>query len=93
MIGFVGSGEPLWKGIFYAVLMFATASLQSLLLSAYFQRMYIVGMRIRTCLISAIYRKVRLASRISPRVCWRTHCIFKLPSTDYVLSLDRSSFP
>ncbi|KAG0440557.1 hypothetical protein HPB47_016252, partial [Ixodes persulcatus] len=50
MIGFVGSGEPLWKGIFYAVLMFATATLQSLLLSAYFQRMYIFVCSLRRCL-------------------------------------------
>ncbi|CAN8022372.1 unnamed protein product [Ixodes persulcatus] len=67
MIGFVGSGEPLWKGIFYAVLMFATATLQSLLLSAYFQRMYIVGMRIRTCLISAIYRKSLVLSNAAKK--------------------------
>lgn len=47
-----------WKGIFYAFLMFATASLQSVALSIYFHRMYSVGMRMRSALISAIYRYV-----------------------------------
>lgn len=67
MIGFVGSGEPAWKGVFYAVLMFVTASAQSLILSSYFQRMYIIGMRIRTCLISAIYRKSLVLSNAAKK--------------------------
>uniref|UniRef100_A0A131YTN7 ATP-binding cassette, subfamily C (CFTR/MRP), member 1 n=1 Tax=Rhipicephalus appendiculatus TaxID=34631 RepID=A0A131YTN7_RHIAP len=67
MIGFVGSDEPAWKGVFYAVLIFATASLQSLILSRYFHRMYIVGMRIRTCLISAIYRKSLVLSNAAKK--------------------------
>ncbi|CAN7994942.1 unnamed protein product, partial [Ixodes hexagonus] len=67
MIGFVGSGEPYWKGVFYALLMFTTATVQSLMLSAYFQRMYIVGMRIRTSLISAIYRKSLVLSNAAKK--------------------------
>ncbi|KAK8776949.1 hypothetical protein V5799_029711 [Amblyomma americanum] len=67
MIGFVGSGEPAWKGVFYAVLMFVTASVQSLVLSRYFHRMYIVGMRIRTSLISAIYRKSLVLSNAAKK--------------------------
>ncbi|XP_050048216.1 multidrug resistance-associated protein 1 [Dermacentor andersoni] len=67
MIGFVGSDEPAWKGVFYAVLMFATASTQSMVLSRYFHRMYIVGMRIRTCLISAIYRKSLVLSNAAKK--------------------------
>lgn len=46
-----------WKGYFYAVLMLLTAMLQTLILSQYFHRMFIVGLRIRTALISAIFRK------------------------------------
>ncbi|XP_064490303.1 multidrug resistance-associated protein 1-like isoform X2 [Ornithodoros turicata] len=57
MIAFVGSNDPAWKGILIALLMFASATAQSLALSAYFCKMYILGMHIRTCLISAIYRK------------------------------------
>ncbi|XP_068990931.1 multidrug resistance-associated protein 1 isoform X8 [Neodiprion pinetum] len=50
-------GEPLWKGYFYAVLLFLTATIQTLVLSQYFNRMFLVGLRIRTALIAAIYRK------------------------------------
>lgn len=46
-----------WKGYFYACLMLLTAMLQTLILSQYFHRMFIVGLRIRTALISAIFRK------------------------------------
>lgn len=54
------SEEPLWRGYFYVFLMMLTATLQTLILSQYFHRMYLVGMRIRTSLTSAIYRKVIL---------------------------------
>ncbi|XP_050310916.1 multidrug resistance-associated protein 1 isoform X2 [Anthonomus grandis grandis] len=46
-----------WRGPFYAVLMFAVATIQTLFLAQYFHRMFIVGMRIRTALVSTIYRK------------------------------------
>ncbi|XP_014486459.1 PREDICTED: multidrug resistance-associated protein 1 isoform X2 [Dinoponera quadriceps] len=49
--------EPMWKGYFYAVLLLLTATVQTLVLSQYFHRMFIVGLRIRTALIAAIYRK------------------------------------
>ncbi|XP_060803850.1 multidrug resistance-associated protein 1 isoform X3 [Amyelois transitella] len=57
LIGFVESKEELWKGYLYAVGLLACASVQTLLLAHYFTRMYLVGMRIRTALTSAIYRK------------------------------------
>lgn len=49
--------EPMWKGYFYAVLLLLTATIQTLVLSQYFHRMFLVGLRIRTALIAAIYRK------------------------------------
>jgi len=61
LIAFVGNtNEPLWRGYFYVFLMMLTATLQTLILSQYFHRMYLVGMRVRTALTSAIYRKVNI---------------------------------
>ncbi|CAG9578808.1 unnamed protein product [Danaus chrysippus] len=57
LIGFVDTKETVWKGYLYAVCLFACATAQTLLLSHYFTRMYLVGMRIRTALTSAVYRK------------------------------------
>lgn len=54
--------EPRWKGFLYAALLFIVASVQTLVLAQYFQRMFIVGLRIRTALISAIYRKALIMS-------------------------------
>lgn len=49
--------EPMWRGFLYATLLFVVASLQTLFLSQYFQRMMMVGLRIRTALVGAIYQK------------------------------------
>lgn len=54
--------EPLWKGIFYAALLFIVASTQTLFLAQYFQRMFLVGLRIRTALVGAIYKKALVLS-------------------------------
>lgn len=48
---------PMWRGILYAVLLFVVASMQTLFLSQYFQRMIFVGLRIRTALVGTIYKK------------------------------------
>lgn len=47
----------MWKGYFYASMLLLTATVQTLVLSQYFNRMFLVGLRIRTALIAAIYRK------------------------------------
>lgn len=47
----------MWQGYFFSVLLLLTAMLQTLILSQYFHRMFLVGLRIRTALIAAIYRK------------------------------------
>ncbi|KAI7815048.1 ABC subfamily C member [Rhyzopertha dominica] len=57
LIVFVENRESQWKGYLYAIALFVTALIQTLVLSQYFNRMFIVGMRIRTALVSAIYRK------------------------------------
>jgi ATP-binding cassette subfamily C (CFTR/MRP) protein 1 len=62
IINFVERDDPLWKGIFYACLLFGVAAIQTLFLAQYFNRMFLVGLRIRTALISAIYRKALVMS-------------------------------
>lgn len=54
--------EPLWKGIMYAVLLFLVAAIQTFILSQYNERMLVVGLRVRTALIDAIYRKALVVS-------------------------------
>uniref|UniRef100_A0A1L8E4B5 ABC-type glutathione-S-conjugate transporter n=2 Tax=Nyssomyia neivai TaxID=330878 RepID=A0A1L8E4B5_9DIPT len=49
--------EPLWRGFFYAFLMFAAALLTLFLNGQYFHLTFLVGFRIRSALISGIYRK------------------------------------
>ncbi|KAL1498078.1 hypothetical protein ABEB36_008934 [Hypothenemus hampei] len=57
IIAYVRDGGHFWQGPFFAVLMFTTATIQTLILAQYFHKMFIVGMRIRTALVSTIYRK------------------------------------
>ena len=49
--------SPLWQGVFYSVSLLLVTILQSLLLSSYAYRMYLIGMWIKSSVISAIYRK------------------------------------
>ena len=50
--------EAEWKGYFYAVLLFVSAIVQSLVLQHYFHRCFVVGMHLRTSIISIVYNKV-----------------------------------
>ena len=52
------SDEPSWKGYFYACLLFSTAILQSLVLQHYFHRSFLLGMHLKTAIISLVYNKV-----------------------------------
>ena len=49
--------DPMWKGYLFSAILLVTAVFQTLILSQYFNRMFLVGLRIRTALIAAIYRK------------------------------------
>ncbi len=61
MINFTSdTKEASWHGYLYAVLLFLTAVVQSLLLHQYFHRVFRMGMRIRTAIIAAVYDKVIL---------------------------------
>ena len=62
LIAQVGAESEQWKGYFYAGLLFATVMIQTLFLGQYFHKMFIVGMRIRSALVGAIYRKSLVVS-------------------------------
>ena len=50
--------QPDWHGYLYTVLLFLTAMIQTLFLHQYFHRAFIVGMRVKTAVIAAVYNKV-----------------------------------
>lgn len=54
--------EPLWQGIFYALLLFAIAVIQTILSGQYNQRLSLVALRIRTSIIGVVYRKALILS-------------------------------
>jgi ATP-binding cassette, subfamily C (CFTR/MRP), member 1 len=56
---FVTRGEvpPAIEGFAIALLMFISASVQSVILNQYFQRVFETGMRIRSGIVSAVYNK------------------------------------
>lgn len=49
---------PLWKGYFYATLMFLLSCLQSLFNHQYMYSCFTVGMRVKTAVMGLVYRKV-----------------------------------
>ncbi|XP_069503216.1 multidrug resistance-associated protein 1 isoform X2 [Ambystoma mexicanum] len=48
---------PDWQGYFYTVLLFVSAGIQTLILHQYFHICFVTGMRIKTAVIGAVYRK------------------------------------
>ncbi|XP_006892781.1 PREDICTED: multidrug resistance-associated protein 1 [Elephantulus edwardii] len=58
LINFVNDKEaPNWQGYFYTALLFISACLQTLVLHQYFHICFVSGMRVKTAVIGAIYRK------------------------------------
>ncbi|XP_074052590.1 multidrug resistance-associated protein 1 [Macrotis lagotis] len=58
LINFVNDKEaPDWQGYLYTALLFVSACLQTLVLHQYFHICFVSGMRIKTAVIGAIYRK------------------------------------
>eukprot|EP00064_Thunnus_orientalis_P022566 superscaffoldBa00007722_g22772 len=47
-----------WEGYLYAVLLLVMALLQSLFLQQYFQRCFVLGMKVRTAIMAAVYKKI-----------------------------------
>eukprot|EP00069_Balaena_mysticetus_P007077 bmy_05437T0 len=58
LISFVNDRKaPDWQGYFYTALLFISACLQTLVLHQYFHICFVSGMRIKTAVIGAVYRK------------------------------------
>ncbi|CAK8671759.1 unnamed protein product [Clavelina lepadiformis] len=57
MITFTKSDNPVWQGYVLAVLLFVSAIVQSIILQQYFHVCFTVGMRLRSGVIAAVYRK------------------------------------
>ena len=70
LIDFVTSDEPAWKGYFYTVLIVAVTLLTTFLNTLAFYQEYLVGLRVRSALISAIYRVVRLDVTPEIEICY-----------------------
>lgn len=51
------NAPEIWKGYMFAILLFVGATAQTFLLTQFFRHMLMVGFRIRTALVGAIYRK------------------------------------
>ncbi|XP_072281284.1 ATP-binding cassette sub-family C member 2 [Pyxicephalus adspersus] len=63
MVSFTSNpAEYQWKGFFYAALLLITALIQSLCLQQYFQGCFVLGMRVRTALMAAVYKKALTVS-------------------------------
>ncbi|XP_062927402.1 canalicular multispecific organic anion transporter 1 isoform X1 [Mobula hypostoma] len=51
-----------WKGYLYAILLFILAVLQSVMLQQYFNCCFLLGMRVRTAVTAAVYKKALTVS-------------------------------
>ncbi|XP_017268527.1 canalicular multispecific organic anion transporter 1 [Kryptolebias marmoratus] len=51
-----------WEGYLYAVLLLLVALLQSLFLQQYFQKCFLLGMKVRTAIMAAVYKKALVMS-------------------------------
>ncbi|XP_039546373.1 canalicular multispecific organic anion transporter 1 isoform X1 [Pimephales promelas] len=66
MIAFVqDSSSFAWTGYLYAVLLLLVAFVQSVILQQYFQRCFVLGMKVRTAIMAAVYKKALVVSNDS----------------------------
>uniref|UniRef100_A0ABI7XKV1 Multidrug resistance-associated protein 1 n=1 Tax=Felis catus TaxID=9685 RepID=A0ABI7XKV1_FELCA len=68
LINFVNdTTAPDWQGYFYTALLFVSACLQTLVLHQYFHICFVSGMRIKTAVIGAVYRKALVITNSARR--------------------------
>lgn len=64
LISYIDSAGALWKGLFLTFMLFFVSMMQAVLNGQYFHHNFMVGLRIRTGVITAVYRKaLRISSR------------------------------
>ncbi|KAG7491926.1 hypothetical protein MATL_G00008620 [Megalops atlanticus] len=70
LLGFMRDEDaPLWKGYFYASLMFLLSCLQSLFNHQYMYSCFTVGMRVKTAVMGLVYRKSLVINSAARRTC------------------------
>ncbi|KAM7393766.1 hypothetical protein PAMP_020615 [Pampus punctatissimus] len=70
LLGFMKDEDaPLWKGYFYATLMFLLSCLQSLFNHQYMYTCFTVGMRVKTAVMGLVYRKSLVINSAARRTC------------------------
>ncbi|XP_063171075.1 multidrug resistance-associated protein 1-like [Candoia aspera] len=68
LINFVkDKSAPSWQGFLYTGLLFVSAGLQTLVLHQYFHICFVTGMRLKTAVIGAIYRKALVITNSARR--------------------------
>uniref|UniRef100_A0A8C7KAB3 Canalicular multispecific organic anion transporter 2-like n=1 Tax=Oncorhynchus kisutch TaxID=8019 RepID=A0A8C7KAB3_ONCKI len=92
LISFTKQKEaPTWWGYALAFLMFFTAFLQTLILHQHFQYCFVTGMRLRTAIIGAIYRKSLIITNAAKRTSTVGE-IVNLMSVDAQRFMDLTTF-
>ncbi|XP_067089136.1 multidrug resistance-associated protein 1 isoform X1 [Osmerus mordax] len=61
------SSAPSWQGYFYTALLFVCTCVQTLILQKYFHVCFVTGMRLRTAIVGAVYRKALVISNAARR--------------------------
>ncbi|XP_053494146.1 multidrug resistance-associated protein 1 [Ictalurus furcatus] len=70
LLGFMREEDaPLWKGYFYATLMFLLSCMQSLFNHQYMYSCFTVGMRVKTAVMGLVYRKSLVINSAARRTC------------------------
>ena len=60
LITYIGTEDEFeWKGYMYVGLLFSVSLIRTIMLQRYWHGCFVVGMRIRTAMTAAVYRKVR----------------------------------
>eukprot|EP00095_Tigriopus_kingsejongensis_P005628 maker-scaffold335_size202896-snap-gene-1.27 protein:Tk05628 transcript:maker-scaffold335_size202896-snap-gene-1.27-mRNA-1 annotation:"multidrug resistance-associated protein 1 isoform x3" len=54
---FATQDVPTWKGYFYGAVLLIVSMFQTVIQSQYFEKMFMIGLNLRTAMISVIYRK------------------------------------